>query len=232
MVGSADIESKSAHQLTSGMIPDHVKLFSPSPKKKMKGGGGLKNENFMSSNKNRSDVSGLLGESLRVRKVNGDVVVKNKPERKMTTQSAKQILIKEKFLEASAWAKEQLEKPESKAFYKAAISGKLTSAYMVAVSDYLNAPKVKGIDTRRYKGAIGDKIVVNAFDEFGVTRVEVFITDAAGNVIEQGEAPRDAERKFYWNYIATAANVPVTGTKILAIAYDKPGNEGSLEIAL
>ena len=60
-------------------------------------------------------------------------------------------------------------------------------------------------------------------------KVKIVITDAAGVLIEEGDAGPDALKVNLWGYKATAANPTLTGTKIRAIAYDRPGNTGSAE---
>jgi hypothetical protein len=116
--------------------------------------------------------------------------------------------------------------------YTSGITGKKHSAYLVAMNDYLIAPTVESIDTRSYRGAKGDVIVVKAIDDFMVTKVKIVVTNAAGVVIEEGEAGPDVMRTNQWEYKATAANPTLAGTKIRAVAYDRPGNTGTAEIVL
>jgi len=73
---------------------------------------------------------------------------------------------------------------------------------------------------------------VKATDDFMVTKVKIVITNAAGAIIEQGEAAQDANKSDQWEYKATIANSPLAGTKILAVAYDRPGNKGTGEVVL
>ncbi|CAN5354193.1 hypothetical protein BH09BAC3_BH09BAC3_09230 [soil metagenome] len=186
----------------------------------------------MSTIKNETELGGMLGESVSVRKVNGRVVLKNRPQRKTDIRSDKQLKYKKKFLLASQYANRQLDLEEARALYAAAAIGPRQTAYTVAVRDFLVAPTVEAINTSEYHGQIGDQIVVTALDDFMVTKVKVTITSAAGNVIEEGEAGPDAEGVFPWVYKATVANPTLTGTKILAVAYDRPGNKGSEEVVL
>jgi hypothetical protein len=50
---------------------------------------------------------------------------------------------------------------------------------MVALTDFLSAPKVLSIETLDYHGALGDPILANAIDDFMLTKVKVVITNAA-----------------------------------------------------
>jgi hypothetical protein len=71
---------------------------------------------------------------------------------------------------------------------------------------------------------------VKATDDFMVTKVKVIITNATGAIIEEGEALPDAMKSNQWEYKATAANPTLVGTKILAVAYNRPGNTGSAQV--
>ena len=174
----------------------------------------------------------MLGESVAVRNVSGRVVVTNRPKRKMGKPSDKQSAVQDKFLAASQYANQEIELEESKALYATGITPRKRSAYMVALTDYLSAPKVSSIETLDYHGAIGDPIVVHAIDDFRVTKVTIVITNAAGAIIEQGEVVPDRQRVILWDYKATATNPAVTGTKIRVVAYDRPGNKGMAEVVL
>ena len=174
----------------------------------------------------------MLGETVSVRKVGGRIVVKNRPKRKVGKPSEKAMGFQEKFQEAAQYASRQIAEAESRALYTTGITSRKRSAYIVAVSDFLNAPRVRSIDTIDYHGAIGDTIVVNAVDDFMVTKVKVVVINSAGAVIEQGEAGPDVMKANHWGYKATAVNPTLAGTKIRAIAYDRPGNTGIAEIVL
>ena len=186
----------------------------------------------MNTLKNQTELSGMLGESVAVRKVGGRVVVTNRPKRQMGKPSDKQTIVQNKFLAASHYAIQEIELEESKALYATGITPKKRSAYMVALTDYLSAPKVMSIETLDYRGAIGDPIVVHVSDDFMVTKVKIVLTNAAGAIIEQAEVVPDRLRVILWDYKATAANPTVTGTKIRVVAYDRPGNKGMAEVVL
>lgn len=186
----------------------------------------------MSNKNNGSGLSGMLGETVSVRKVRGQVVVTNRPRRRAGKPSEKQASVQEKFLEASQYANRQIAQAESNALYAAGITGKKRSAYLVAMSDYLSAPKVSSIDILDYRGAIGDTIVVKAIDDFMVTKVKVVIADAAGSILEEGEAGPDAQQVNLWQYKARAVNPTLAGTTVRAYAYDRPGNTGKAEVVL
>jgi len=172
-------------------------------------------------------ISGKFGETHQYRKVRGKMQMVSLPER-TGVLTAKQQEIKENFLKAASYAKEQIMDPEMKAVYEAGITAKKFNAYLVAVSDSLNAPKVKEIKTTDYLGEIGDVISIEATDDFKVVRVRVIMTDGNGNKLERGEAVQDVKNKGTWRYTATIANIAITGTTISVTAFDIPDNETTL----
>jgi len=185
----------------------------------------------MSTLKNPADRSGMLGQNVAVRQVGTRTLVKSRPSYKRES-TPKQLEVQQKFLGAADWATWKLTQPGQEEAYQPRASSKMKSAYMVAVTDYLNAPKVKSIDAKKYGGAVGDRITVHALDDFMVAKVEVEIRDASGAIIEQGEAIQSPGHNQFWIYTATVAVSSMTGVKILAIAYDNPGNQGVLEVVM
>jgi|SRR6266850_4056554 len=192
----------------------------------------------MSTKKNDSSFSGMLGESATVRNVRGKLVVKSRPRRvlgpatPLPKDTSKRDAARARFQEATQYGHQQISLPESRDLYAKRITDKKRTAYTVAMIDYLIAPKVHRIDTVDYHGSIGDTITVKATDDFMVTNVKIVITNAAGTLIEEGEAGPDSKKINLWAYKATAANPSLAGTKIRAVAYDRPGNTGTAEIVL
>ena len=103
--------------------------------------------------------------------------------------------------------------------------------YSRALEDFMKAPVVETIHTQNYTGAVGDKIVTRATDDFRVTGVRVEIYTANGALLEAGNAFQNING-IDWGYTTTQANNIVVGTKIKVIATDVPGNEGTLESIL
>ena len=120
----------------------------------------------------------------------------------------------------------------ARAIYAKRVRGKHESPYSVALGDFLNPPNVKLIDVSLYHGAVNDIVQIDASDDFMVTKVTVTITDARGIVIEQGNATEHPTRVSRWEYKAVSANRTLKGTKIMAIAHDRPGNRGTVEVVL
>lgn len=186
----------------------------------------------MSTKRKQTELSGLLGENVSVRKVRGRVVVTNHRPRPNTEVSPARAAVLARFREAVQYAKQQVELPASEALYQKGVTTRLRSAYSVAMGDYLAAPKVHFIETMDYRGKVGDTIAVKATDDFMVTSVKVVITASDGTVIEEGNAGPDQLKVNIWSYQATVANPSLPGTTIKAVAFDRPGNKATLEVTL
>lgn len=185
----------------------------------------------MKKNQKRTELSGMLGESVTVRKVNNRVVVTNRPPRPRMQETNKQEATKQRFREAVQYSKQQLTDDTSRALYEAAVPEKGGSARTLAVADYLNAPKVREIDPSEYQGMPGDVIAVKATDDFMVTAVTVQLKDKYGKLLEKGEATPDT-RINYWLYTASTTNPSRQGTTIRVTAVDRPGNRTVEEMRL
>lgn len=174
----------------------------------------------------------MLGAIVSVRKVGNRVVVTNRPRRTLGKLTERQEAHQEKFLEAAQYASRQIVPEEGRVLYAGGVTGKKRTPYLVAMCDFLVPPKVAHIDTLEYRGAIGDLITVKAKDDFMVTKVKLVITDAAGEVIEEGDASEHPALTSLWVYAITAANPNLSGTTIRAVAYDRPGNTGTAQVVL
>ncbi len=137
----------------------------------------------------------------------------------------------ERFRAASQYASKQINDPESKAEYEAGIRPNKHTAYNVALTDYLNPPKIVYINTKKYSGKVGDLILVKAIDDFKVVSVmvQIFI---AGKPIEKGTATPYPRKPKLWRYFATMENPDLLATTVRAIARDKPRNTGVMECPL
>jgi hypothetical protein len=174
----------------------------------------------------KTELGGMLSGKVSLRKVNNRLHVDQRPERKLLPLTAKQEDHKEKFLEAADYAKEMMENEESRAHYSKGLQGRQT-AYGMAVADYLTAPKLAIKEPIQYKGLVGDFIRVRASKEgFEIAKVRVAIRNAAGDIIEEGEAVK--ARGLTWKYQSTVANPSVAGTTIEATVIDRPANETTL----
>lgn len=175
-------------------------------------------------------TSGMLGDTVVFRKVRGKMQMANRPSF-TNAPTEKQSAVKLRFQEAAQYAKQQLAEKESCLLYESGITDQKHTAHVVAMSDYLKAPKVHYIETEDYQGNVGDTILIKATDDFRVVTVKVSIIDKDGNPLEKGEAS-PGEGINVWKYTASVANNSLEGTTIKAIAFDRPGNKGTREVIL
>jgi hypothetical protein len=179
-------------------------------------------------------LSGTLGKELVFREWEGKTVVAKAPGKRKGDPTAKQAETQQKFLIASRYARSVIKSQDkSMATAYAAVLKPRQNVYSRAVEDYMSPPVVDNINTRNYKGAVGDKIAVLAIDDFRVVSVRVEIYAASGVLLEAGNAEPSMDGfDVDWTYTATQANNLLAGSKIKAIATDVPRNEGMLEVSL
>ena len=187
---------------------------------------GIVSENLVTKG-----FSGKIGEEIVFRQVKtrtGEVRTRfAKQARKREVLTPKELERQSVFKEAATYAKTKLRYPEIKADYAARASqAGLKSAYVAAVTDFLKAPSITVIDTAYYKGVVGDVIWIIVLDDFKIQKMTVTLQRPDGSVIEAGEAVLDAER---WQYVITQVNAVPAGTKVIAVATDRPGKNATLE---
>jgi len=132
-----------------------------------------------------------------------------------------QIAVQLNFERFSAYALEAISDPVKKLLYEKAAKGGQT-AFNAAFQDAARPPRIMGVDTRRYKGLVGDVIRVHVKNVVRVESVRLVILSAAGAELEQGDAIPAIGN--YWDYKITAANAVLPGTRIGITATDLPGN--------
>ena len=168
-------------------------------------------------------ASGMLGDTVVYREHRGKVIMSNRPKTGGIL-TPNQERAKSRFKSAVAYAKLMTADPVTKAEYQPSKTSKFTSAYSVALTDFLTAPKVNLIDAGRYGGQIGDEILIKAVDDFKVTQVQISIFAAGGNLLEQGVVALVPGTVEDFLYTATVANALLPGTKIVVTVRDKAGN--------
>jgi hypothetical protein len=178
-------------------------------------------------------VSGaVIGEKLTVRK-RGDktYLAKQRKADKNRVPTPAQEQFREDFAAATIYAGSAMASPELKKLYDLRATGNSTG-FNVALKDYLKPPRVKTIDVGKYNGTPGSTILVRAIDNFRVKEVKVSIYNAAGDLVEEGQALLDPVVRVKWIYTALQVIAQLPGCKIKAVAQDLPGNSGELEITL
>ncbi|MEJ1241885.1 hypothetical protein WBG78_27310 [Chryseolinea sp. T2] len=175
-------------------------------------------------------ISGRVG-NLVFRNTPNGVVVANRP-RKTKSVSTNQKAVRNRFSDAAFYAREQMKDIAIKELYESGVNSKMNSPYLVAVSDYLTAPKIGSIFTKSYQGQAGETVGIHAKDDFWVVAVMVQIHDSAGKLIESGEASQMMDSSCFWDYVTTQKIAATKGCTITAIAQDFAGNKGSKTITL
>ena len=173
--------------------------------------------------------SGTIGRQLTFRIKAGKTIVSKLLTRSTAPPSEKAAAVRAKFLSSSLYAKKAIKDPATKALYKAAATGGQT-AFNLALADAFKAPVISKINTDNYHGAVGNTLLVNATDDFKVTGVVVSIHNAAGDLVETGNAV--IQENEDWLYTTTQVNAAVAGSKITAVASDLPGNSTSFSVTL
>jgi hypothetical protein len=177
---------------------------------------------FSENNPIIDGFSGKLGKWLVFRQSAGDTIVATRPRPTEIENSDKQVVIRQRFLDASRYARSVTANPVTKAAYKA-LAGPRQSAYNLAIADYFRPPVIEEIDLSAYSGQVGQTIKVKATDDFKVKVVKVTIFRSDGSVQEQGNAVADPNG-LDWLYATTTANVAAADNRLEVIAEDMPGN--------
>ncbi|MCC2546507.1 hypothetical protein LJY25_08635 [Hymenobacter sp. BT175] len=164
-------------------------------------------------------VSGLVFR----RNANGTVSVGNAPRPSSKTPTAGALAQRQRFQQAAFYGRAVQQDPAAKEAYQTGVDADTASSYVVAVADYLSAPSIRNVDFSAYRGQPGDRIVIQATDDFAVTEVHVRIQNPDGTLVEEGAASADADG-FTFRYTTTASNPSLAGDKILVTAADRPGN--------
>lgn len=173
-------------------------------------------------------ASGKIG-GLIVRQTAHGTVLANAPRRprkgkKLTEAQAE---VRDRFSSASTYARTQLKDPTMAALYASGVTSKRTSAYAVAMTDYLTSPEVRSIWLCGYTGKPGETIRVFARDDFRVAAVSVSVINAAGKVIEAGEAVPQTKLNDFWEYQTCVENKGWRDCRVTVLVHDHAGNIAS-----
>ncbi len=180
----------------------------------------------MSKNSNNpllKGLSGMLGDVVVYKEINGQTFMVNKPK-PHKTKTERQEEVRTKFRAGAGYAKACKTNPKAAAYYEARLTRKFRSIYAIAMADYLKAPIILSVDTTEYKGQVGNKIYIHAIDDVGVTQVIVKISDAAGVLVEQGIATLSEENVHLHEYLATVPLADVNFASVRVEVKDRPQN--------
>lgn len=173
-------------------------------------------------------TSGKFDQTVFRQRKNGKTVIAKLPRKHDIPEATKAQM--ERFKAAVAYSKNALADNDLNQHYKEmAKKFPNISPYNLAMRDYLRPPVIQSIQTNDYKGKIGDKITIEATDDFQVKTLSIAITSASSSPIESGNATLEGGK---WLYTTTVANTTLSGTKIKITATDVPGNQTSKEVIL
>ncbi len=167
-------------------------------------------------------ASGKVGKMLVFRQRADQTIIAKRPKKNNKPATEAQLEFRDRFTEASLYAKSAISNPVLKGEYQAkAKPGQ--SAYNVAFADYLKAPQLRKVMADSYNGQLGDTVAFRIIDNFKLQSVTIRIIGAANELIEQGVATL-SENGLDWQYTTTAVNPSVLGTNLEVTATDTPGN--------
>jgi hypothetical protein len=175
-------------------------------------------------------LSGQVGGLLVFKTLQGKTIVSASPRKSNHEPSDKQKDQQKHFQEATIYGRTVNVTPELRAQYESVVPDG-SSVYLVALADFLNAPKFDEIDVSKYVGNPGNTIRIRVTDDFMVKTVEVTINDQDGSLVEQGAAYKQPNG-VDWLYTAAVQNSSLTGDKIVVKASDLPGNIATSDTTL
>jgi hypothetical protein len=158
--------------------------------------------------------------------LNGNTYVRTVPRREEPPTPA-ELRNQSRFRAAAKFAHATLTDPEQNARYAAAGSRCGSSAYNVAVSDFMRAPVITEVDLTGYTGQTGQSIRIRAEEKkIGASTVNLVIADSAKVVWEEGAATAEDDG-VTWRYAAQRDLPADRSLWITVTAKDQPGNRTS-----
>ena len=167
-------------------------------------------------------LQGKIG-GLVVAKHGAGFIIRKRPERQRLQPTVRQQHRFDAFTAAVAYARSVVADPAQKAVYTAAGRSSGRRAYHLAVADAMHSPAIHDIDVSGYTGRAGQRIVIEATDDFGVDAVTVTVRDATGEIAETGTATARMEDRS-WEYTTRSDVPPGQAVVIEVTATDRPGN--------
>ena len=170
-------------------------------------------------------IRGKLGKVVYRRTAAGTVLARR--PRFTAAPTAAQTAVRELFRSAAAFGRLVRDNPALRAQYEAAAKAKGMKYYPFAVADYLNPPEVKAIDASGYHGVLGQSFTVQAYDDFQVVSVTVWVGSAAGDTYVEGPAVLVDGR---WQFTPASTVDVGEAVVIKATATDRAGRTGMLTV--
>ena len=169
------------------------------------------------------ELNGAMGDMV-FKKRGKKVYVSIKAKPGTSEPSDAQLAQRKVFRKAIGYSKSALADETMRAFYEALAEVKETTARALCIGDYLKAPTMDDLDLSKYRGNVGDRILMMTYDDVGMVDVNVTLTRSDGTPIETGKAVEDGDGSGDWVYVATVPVPLGTDIFISAEAFDRPGN--------
>lgn len=172
-------------------------------------------------------ASGMLGGQLVYKTVNGQTIVSTKPVRRGEATEA-QKRQNTRFKYASIFAKAAVTDAVLGPIYAEATKrlSRFRNAYQMAITDYLKSPEIGEILLA--SGISGSEVLIEAFEDPKLAKVEVAILDANEAVVSTEEATLTSNG-IQWRYVLPQ-DIPENGS-LEVRAYDLPGNVATKSFA-
>jgi hypothetical protein len=165
---------------------------------------------------------GAIGEIV-FKRCRGKTIATKKPV--FTKQpSAAQLAQRQRFREATDYAKLAQADPALRPVYEPVARKRQVAAFTVALRDYLNAPSIKCLYLMSYRGQPGDPIGIYAVDDFGLAELEVSLLTPDGTPVERGQAVELGLHSGHWTYTTTVEVAPGSRLRLEVAGADYAGN--------
>jgi hypothetical protein len=166
-------------------------------------------------------LRGRIGD-LIFRQQHGRTIVYSAPARRPVDPTARQLVQRQRFREATLYARNALSNPAARDFYTQSGRERGITAQAAAHRDRLSPPVIEDIALGLFDGLAGDEIVITAHDDSEVVEVRVQVKDMTGRLLERGVA---VARPGAWVYEATTTAPVGHPLTIEVTAMDRAGNE-------
>jgi hypothetical protein len=136
---------------------------------------------------------------------------------------------REKFRQATLYARRCMNIPELKAEYEHIANATDNSLFGAAVTDFLRHVTITHILCDGYNGKAGFPITIPVNDVYKVKTTKVMLIDSTGNLLEGGDAITTSGSSSY-AYLTTVDVLDTAGMKIRVEVMDRPGNQVVKEV--
>jgi hypothetical protein len=143
-------------------------------------------------------IQGKFGDGI-YKWYNGVCVRQRLPQRRKNRRiSAREAATRDNLRQAVTYAQSVIADPAAKAYYAAAARKLRRSVYIVAKADAMKAPEIRLPRlAQAYQGRAGEQLMIDTGDLFRVQTLRITVRDAAGDIVETGEARRSRKTFFY-----------------------------------